>query len=152
VHEDVKIKIFRYSLKGETLDWCRSLLASSIDSLASFHNPFNIFCKEDFSAESLFENCCDEFDKHIQQKSNFSSDGKDENYVVEEDHQYSIDDRDKDCTVVNALDFVYDAPVVLDLNEKIVEEEVFPQILQVDSYYTLLHVIKEENQEVSHQE
>jgi hypothetical protein len=53
---------------------------------------------------------------------------------------------------VDALDFVSDAPVVLDLNEKIVEEEVFPQLLQVDSYDMLLHVIKEENQVVSHQE
>ena len=53
---------------------------------------------------------------------------------------------------MNALDFVSDAPVVLDLNEKIVEEEVFPQLLQVDSYDMLLHVIKEENQEAAHQE
>ena len=66
VHEDVKINIFRYSFKGESLYWCRSLPSSSINSLASFHNAFNIFCKEDFSAESLFENCCDGFDKHIQ--------------------------------------------------------------------------------------
>jgi hypothetical protein len=148
VHEDVKIKIFRYSLKGEALDWCRSLPASSINSLASFHNAFNIFCKENFSAESLFENCCDEFDKHIQQKENVSSDCKNENHVVEEDFPDLIDNRKDDCIVVDALDFVSDAPVVLDLNEKIVEEEVFPQLLQVDSYDMLLHVIKEENQEV----
>jgi hypothetical protein len=152
VHEDVKIKLFRYSLKGAALDWCRSLPASSINSLASFHNAFNIFCKEDFSAESLFENCCDEFDKHIQQKENVSSDCKNENHVVEEDFPNLIDNRKDDCIVVNALDFVSDAPVVLDLNEKIVEEEVFPQLLQVDSYNMLLHVIKEENQEVAHQE
>ena len=65
VHEDVHIKLFRYSLKGEALDWCRSLPTSSINSLASFHNAFNIFCKEDVSAESLFENSCDVFEKHI---------------------------------------------------------------------------------------
>jgi hypothetical protein len=152
VHEDVKIKLFRYSLKGAALDWCRSLPASSINSLASFHNAFNIFCKEDFSAESLFENCCDEFDKHIQQKENVSSDCKNENHVVEEDFPDLIDNRKDDCIVVDVLDFVSDASVVLDLNEKIVEEEVFPQLLQVDSYDMLLHVIKEETQEAAHQE
>ena len=102
--------------------------------MASFHNAFNIFCKEDFSAESLFENCCDEFDKHIQQKANVSFDCKNENHVVEEYFPNLIDNRKDDCIVVNALDFVSDAPIVLDLNDKIVEEEVFPQLLQVDSY------------------
>jgi hypothetical protein len=29
VHEDVQIKLFRYSLKGASLVWCRSLPASS---------------------------------------------------------------------------------------------------------------------------
>jgi hypothetical protein len=132
VHEDVKINLFRYSLKGAALYWCRSLPASSINSLASFHNAFNIFCTGKFSAESLFENCCDIFEKHIQQKENFSSDGKDENYVVEEDHQDSIDDRDKDCIVVDAFDLISDAHVVFYLNEKVhvydaYKEQVFPQ-------------------------
>jgi hypothetical protein len=66
VHEDFKINLFRYSLKGATLDWCISLPTSSIKSLASFHNAFNIFCKEKFPTECLFENCCDVFEKHIQ--------------------------------------------------------------------------------------
>jgi hypothetical protein len=66
VHEDVQIKIFRYSLEGATLDWYRSLPTSSINSLESFHDAFNLFFKEKFPAESLFENCCDVFEKHIQ--------------------------------------------------------------------------------------
>ena len=65
VHEDVQIKIFRYSLKGETLNWCISLPTSCINSLTSFCYAFNLFCEEIFSAESLFENCCDIFEKHI---------------------------------------------------------------------------------------
>jgi hypothetical protein len=150
VHEDVKIRIFRYSLKGVDLDWCISLPASSINSLASFHIAFNIFCKEAFSAERLFENFYDEFDKHIQQRENVSSDCKNENHVVEEYFPDLIDNRKDDCIVVDVLDFVFDAHVVLDLNEKIVEEEVFPQLLQVDSYDMLLHVIKRGNQEVAH--
>jgi hypothetical protein len=105
--------------------------------LASFHNAFNIFCKGKFPAESLFENHCDVFEKHIQQKANFSPDGKDENYVVEEDHQDSIDDRDKDCIFVDAFDHISNAHVVFDLNEKILiydeyKEQVFPQHIVVE--------------------
>jgi hypothetical protein len=85
VHKDVQINIFRYSLKGAALDWCKSLPTSSINSLASFHDAFNIFYKEKLSVESLFENCCDVFEKHIQQKEKISSVCKNENYVVEED-------------------------------------------------------------------
>jgi hypothetical protein len=68
IHEDVKIKLFKYSLEGIALDWCRSLPASSIHSLASFHYAFHLFCKDEFPAESLFEDCCDEFEKQVQQE------------------------------------------------------------------------------------
>jgi hypothetical protein len=137
VHEDVKIKLFRYSLKGATLDWCRSLPASSINSLASFHDTFNIFYKEKFSAESLFENCCDVFEKHIQQKLEFSSVCKDGNHFIKEDLQDTIDDKKDDCIVVDALDLVLDAPAVLDLNGKAhvydeYKEQVFLQHIVVD--------------------
>ena len=90
----------------------------SINSLASFHDTFNIFYKEKFSAESLFENCCDVFEKHIQHKVDFSPDGKDGNYFVKEDLQDTIDDRKDDCIAVDALDLVLDAPTFLDLNGK----------------------------------
>jgi hypothetical protein len=140
VHEDVQINLFRYSLKGESLEWCRSLPASSINSLASFHDAFNIFYKEKISAESLFENCCDVFEKHIQQKVEFSSVCKDENHVSEEYIQDTIDDRKYDCIAVNAFDLVPDAPVVFDLNEKVVvydeyKEQVFPWHIFVDEPY-----------------
>jgi hypothetical protein len=61
VHEDVQIKIFKYSLQGIAHDWCRSLPIASINSLTGFHAAFNSFCKDYFSAEYLYENCCDEF-------------------------------------------------------------------------------------------
>jgi hypothetical protein len=48
VHEDVKIKLFRYSLKGAALDWCRSLLASSINSLEIFVILSMYFIKKHF--------------------------------------------------------------------------------------------------------
>jgi hypothetical protein len=61
MHQDVHIKLFRYSLEGIARDWCQSLPVSSISSLTGFHVAFNLFCEKKFSAESLFENCCLEY-------------------------------------------------------------------------------------------
>jgi hypothetical protein len=61
VHEDVKIKLFKFSLEGIGLDWCRSLPDASINSLAEFHSAFHVFCKDNFSADLLFPDCCHEF-------------------------------------------------------------------------------------------
>ena len=94
--------------------------------LTVFLDSVNTVCKEEFSAESLFENYCDEFEEHVQQQANVSSDFKNENHVIEEDFLDLIDDWKDDRIVVDVLDFVSDAPVVLYLNEEIVEEEVFP--------------------------
>jgi hypothetical protein len=49
VHEDVQIKLFRFSLEGIARDWYRSLPVASISSLADFHAAFHLFCKEIFS-------------------------------------------------------------------------------------------------------
>jgi hypothetical protein len=61
VHEDVKIKLFKFSLEGIGLDWCRSLPDASINSLAGFHSAFHEFCKDHFSVDLLFPDCCHEF-------------------------------------------------------------------------------------------
>jgi hypothetical protein len=121
-------------LKGATLDWCRSLSASGINSLASFHDAFNIFYKEKISAESLFENCCDVFEKHIQHKAEFSSVFQNKNNVSEEDLQDTIDDINEDFIAVDAFDLVPDTLAILDLNEETIIEEDFSQILQDFSY------------------
>jgi hypothetical protein len=61
VHEDVQIKLFRYSLEGIALDWCQSLPIASINSLADFHAAFHLFCKGIFSADLLYPECCHDF-------------------------------------------------------------------------------------------
>ena len=58
VHEDVQIKLFRYSLEGICLDWCRSLPKESISSLAYFHAAFHVFCKDQFQNDFLYPKCC----------------------------------------------------------------------------------------------
>jgi hypothetical protein len=60
-HEDVHIKLFRFSLKGSAREWCWSLPTTSIRSLAGFHTAFNSFCKDYYPAVHLFESCCKEF-------------------------------------------------------------------------------------------
>jgi len=54
VHEDVQIKIFRYSLEGIAYDWYRSLPIASINSLSYFHAAFHSFCKKKNSANFLY--------------------------------------------------------------------------------------------------
>jgi hypothetical protein len=61
MHEDVQIKLFRFSLEGIALDWYRSLPNASIISLADFHAAFHVFCKEYFPAKLLYPECCHEF-------------------------------------------------------------------------------------------
>jgi hypothetical protein len=61
VHEDVQIKLFGFSLEGIAHDWYRSLPVASISSLADFHASFHLFCKEIFSVDLLYPECCHEF-------------------------------------------------------------------------------------------
>jgi hypothetical protein len=64
VHEDVLIKLFRFSLEEHARKWCQSLPAASISSLKDFHRAFNEHYKRYFSDEVLFENCCEEYELH----------------------------------------------------------------------------------------
>jgi hypothetical protein len=130
IHEDVKIKLFKYSLEGISLDWCRSLPASRIHSLAIFHYDFHLFCKDEFLAEGLLEDCCDEFDKHVQQEVVFSFLCQDENYVVKED----LHDTNKNCIAVNAPNLLSITPVSFDLHEETVRQEVFSEPFQEVAY------------------
>ncbi len=79
----------------------------------------------------------------------FSSDCKNENDVVEEDLQDTIDDSNEECIAIDSLDLVPDAHAVLDLNEEILIEEYFSQILQDFSYDVFSPVIEENNQKTA---
>jgi hypothetical protein len=83
VYEDVKIKIFRFSLQGAALDWCRSLPTTNIISLKFFHDAFNLFCKDDLLDDALFPECCHEFNFFCQINGHEKFDCA-EKYVVEE--------------------------------------------------------------------
>jgi hypothetical protein len=83
MHEDVQIKLFMYSLEVIARDWCRSLPIASINSLTGFHVAFNSFCKEDFSAEYLYEKCCDEFSLLHKYSSSHENYIFDKEFIVE---------------------------------------------------------------------
>ena len=72
------MKMFMYSLEGDVDEWYWSLSPSSISSLKVFHTTFNEYGKQYILAEFLFENCCEEFEEHIQHVVGFYSICKDE--------------------------------------------------------------------------
>jgi hypothetical protein len=111
VHEDVKIKSFKFSLEGIALDWCRSLPDASINSLAEFHSAFHVFCKDHFSADLLFPDCCHEF--------NLSKLELQEEYVAEENtlhHDQKINDSHYD-NLSDAFDIISNASTVVSCHE-----------------------------------
>jgi len=62
IHEDVMIKLFIYSLEGESHDWHRSLSIVGVISLKGFHFSFHSFRKEKFSYDFLYPKCFHEYD------------------------------------------------------------------------------------------
>ena len=83
IHEDVKIKLFRYSLEGATLDWCRDLPKASITCLKEFHDAFNSFYKDRYPVECISPECCYQFDKQVE--SNDEQDIYNEAMVISEE-------------------------------------------------------------------
>jgi hypothetical protein len=121
VHEDVQIKIFRYSLEGISHDWCRSLPIASIISLTGFHATFNSFCKEYFSAEHLLEECCDEFSLLHKDSASHENQICDEAFIVEEsiyhEDQEVLNDIHYDSNNIETSGIISDVSVVLNVYE-----------------------------------
>ena len=127
VHEDVKIKLFKFSLEGIGLDWCRSLPDASINSLAGFHSAFHEFCKDHFSVDLLFPDCCHEF--------NLSKSELQGEYAAEENtlhHDQEIIDSPHD-NLSDAFDNISNASTDVCCHEdEIVPSEKFEDVEQND--------------------
>jgi hypothetical protein len=120
VHEDVKIKIFRYSLKGAALDWCRSLPAASINSLKGFHDTFNLFCKDEFSADVLFPECCHEYSLFRQINGHEKYDCAEKSMVVEDTFLKDskvLDDLHFDRKFVDTFDIISNVSIFSNLHK-----------------------------------
>jgi hypothetical protein len=121
MHEDVQIKLFKYSLEGISRDWCRSLPVPSINSLIDFHATFNSFCKEYFPTEHLFEGCCNEFSLLHKDYVGHESLICDEESIVEEkiyheDHVV-LNDIHYDRNNIEKFGIISDVSVVLNIHE-----------------------------------
>jgi hypothetical protein len=129
VHEDVQIKFFRHSLEGIALEWCRSLPSASVISLAYFHDSFHVFCKDQFSNDFLYPECCHEFNL-----LNKELDTHEEYVVVEDTLHYDreISNPHYD-NLSDAFDIVPNASTILGCHEdQIFPFEKFEDIEQID--------------------
>jgi hypothetical protein len=77
VHEDVLIKLFKFSLEENSCEWCQSLPNVSIHSLKDFHAAFNSYYEKFYSTDLIFDNYCKESAFHIQHPVSISSDCED---------------------------------------------------------------------------
>jgi hypothetical protein len=108
-HEDVRMKMFMFSLYGDARQWYFSLPPSSISSLKDFHRAFTEHCKRYFSDEFAFDNCCDEYELHckledvnieralphnIQQPFNDLQD-----VVFSHQHELQMDNKETECSL-----------------------------------------------------
>jgi hypothetical protein len=108
--------------------------------LATFHATFNSFCKDYFSAEYLYENCCDEFSLLYKDSSCHKDQICDEAFIVEEsifheDHEV-LNDIHYDRNNIEMSGIISDVSVVLSVHAdqhisskySNVEEEVYSAV------------------------
>lgn len=62
IHEDLKMKLFLFSLDLEARLWFKSLPLSSISSLKYFHSVFNSTCRTYYPHKFPFEGYCEYYD------------------------------------------------------------------------------------------
>jgi hypothetical protein len=86
IHDDVLMKMFRYSLEGKAHEWCRSLPAASVASLRDFHVAFNSYCKQKYYVDFLYEECCVEFDLLYTKSANYTNQNACKKEIVVEDN------------------------------------------------------------------
>jgi hypothetical protein len=72
-HEDVWIKMFKFSLEEDAHEWCQSLPAASIHSLKDFHDAFNSYYEKIYPTHLIFYGCCKKLALHILQMIECSS-------------------------------------------------------------------------------
>jgi hypothetical protein len=161
VHEDVLIKLFKFSLEGNAREWCQSLPAVSIHSLKDFHVAFNSYYEKIYSADLLFPECCHEEEIVPSEKFEdvegspylpdlqFKEDSSQlACLLIEESFQGNIDDYTNDCKA--ALYPVSDAFDISDLKKELVIKEDLSSFFQEVSHDVFSLKIKEEDQQIAH--
>jgi hypothetical protein len=98
----------------------------------------------EFSAESLFKECCEKFEKHVQQEAVDSPICRDERYVVKEDI-HNTNDYNENYISVDASDLISVAHATFDLYEESVIKEDCSQIFKEVSYDSFSPVTDEKD-------
>jgi hypothetical protein len=174
VHEDVLIKMFKFSLEGDAREWCKSLPTTSIHSLKDFHDAFNAYYEKSYLSHLILGDYCKKFAFYIQQMiESFSCDESGEDLIKRESKDKSeyfavvdeifslsisqeeglldmIDDSVDDCIAIDALYSSPGTPVVSYLKEEMVVEEDSSLFLQEVPHDVFSPGIEEKNLEVSH--
>jgi hypothetical protein len=65
VHEDVLMKMSRFSLEGDACEWFHSFSPASISSLEKFHAAFNAHCLNFYPSKLIFHSCCEGYNDCI---------------------------------------------------------------------------------------
>jgi hypothetical protein len=90
-HEHALMKMFEYSLEGDSQQWYRFLLISRISSLEDFHVAFHSYCKRIYPAERLFYHCFEGYELYTQNFVDYSSSSANEgDENVEEEEEDSL--------------------------------------------------------------
>jgi hypothetical protein len=93
--------------------------------LTGFHSAFNSFCKDYFSAEYLYEKCCDEFSLLHKDSTSRENQICDEAFIMEEnifheDQHVSFEYSDVEEKVYYAIDISPDYEA--EINDKLVKK------------------------------
>jgi hypothetical protein len=112
-HEDVLMKLFMFSLERDARLWYKSLPHSSIPSLKDFHTLFHQHCKRIYSAEILFEDCCNiEFIRQKDQTNPLEEEEEiSEISQVDEDDQYEEELADKEAGYDSSCDHIQEEDI-----------------------------------------
>jgi hypothetical protein len=100
--------------------------------------------EDEFSAESLFKECCEKFEKHVQQEAVDSPICRDESYVVKED-LHNTNGYNENYISVDASDLISVAHAAFDLYEESVIKEDCSQIFKEVSYDSFSPVTDEKD-------
>ena len=116
-HEDVRMKMFMYSLYCDAREWYSSLPPSCILSLKEFHEAFNERCKKFFPDEFLYDNCCEEFSSFHKVFACHKDQVCDKVFIVEEDIYHVGQEVLKDNSDMETSHIILDVSVVLNIDQ-----------------------------------
>jgi hypothetical protein len=128
-------------------------LVASINSLTSFHAAFNLFYKDYFPTECLYENCCDEFYLFYKDYACHKDQFCDEVVIMEEsifheEHEV-LNDIHYDRDNIETSGIISDVSVVLSIHEDQHVSSEYPNVEEKVYYAEDIHVLEIVSEQIS---